>query len=189
MEDPTGATNRRSSFRAEYSYATIGTYVFIALLLVATSRAALVSSFPYVSDILAALFLIFLARYLSTRYWLDSGRLVAWRLFGSRHVPYEHVRRIEYGNLRDLGPVGFFGSWGWRGRMWSPVIGRFDSVYTTSNGLVVTGGPVPLFISPHDPRDFARELSRRVRSVVGALDVDVGAPGSAGQMIPDSSGF
>lgn len=177
-DEPARVSPVRSAFAAPWSYATIGTYVFIALLLVATSRAALVSTFPYVSDILAGLFLIFLARYISTRYWLDSERLTAWRLFGARHVPYAKVRRIEYGNLRDLAPVGFFGSWGWRGRMWSPMLGRFDSVYTISKGLVITGGDVPLFISPRDPPGFARELSRRVRSVVGTLDVDVGAPGA-----------
>ena len=166
----------RLSVAPQWSYLTIGTYVVIAGLLVLTSRASLVSSFPYVSDILAALFLIFLARYLSTRYWLTGDHLTAWRLFGSRRVPLDRVRRIEYGNLRDLAPVGFFGSWGWRGRMWSPVLGKFDSIYTTSAGLVVSAGDVPLFISPKDPDRFARELSRRVRSVVGPLDVDVGAP-------------
>lgn len=154
----------------------MGTYVFLAVLLLATARASLVSSFPYVSDVLAGLLVVFLARYLSTRYWLDTDHLTAWRLFGSRRVPFERIRRIEFGNLRDLAPVGFFGSWGWRGRMWSPLLGKFDSVYTVSNGLVVSGGEVPLFISPKDAEGFARELSRRVRSVVGPLDVDVGAP-------------
>lgn len=161
---------------APWSYATVGTYLVIAVLLFLTSRANLVSSFPYASDVLAGLFLAFLLRYVSTRYWLDTDHLTAWRLFGSRRVPFDRIRRIEYGNLRDLGPVGFFGSWGWRGRMWCPALGRFDSVYTVSQGLVVTGGVVPLFISPRDPPAFARELSRRVRSVVGPLDVDVGAP-------------
>jgi hypothetical protein len=166
----------RFSTPAQWSYATIGTYVVIAVLLVLTARASLVSKVPYVSDILALLFAVFLLRYLSTRYWLDTDHLTAWRLFGSRHVRYDHVRRIEFGNLRDLAPVGFFGAWGWRGRMWSPVLGKFDSVHTISMGLVVTGGEVPLFISPRDPPGFARELSRRVRSVTGPLDVDVGAP-------------
>ncbi len=160
---------------------TIGVYLAIALLLLATSRAASVSSFPYVSEILAALFLVFLLRYVSTRYWLDAEHLTAWRLFGSRKIRLDRIRRIEYGNLRDLSPVGFFGSWGWRGRMWSPILGSFDSVYTVPQGLVVSAGDVPLFLSPRAPADFARELSRRVRSFTGPLSVDVGAPVDASE--------
>ena len=53
-----------------------------------------------------------------------------------------------------------------------------DAIYTDSRGLLVTGGSVPLFLSPHDPTAFARELSRRVRSYTGPLEVDVGAGGA-----------
>ncbi len=168
--------SERIHVSAPYSYATIGAYTIIAVLLLATGRASVVSSFPYVTDILAALFFIFLARYLSTRYWLGAETFTAWRLFGSRRFRLEQVRRIEFANLRDLSPVGFIGSWGWRGRMWSPVVGHFDSVYTVSDGVLISAGKVPLFISPKDPAGFARELSRRVRSVTGPLAVDVGAP-------------
>ncbi len=175
MEGSTNVPERVTSV-APRSAVTVGVYLVIAALLLATSRASAVSSFPFVSEILAALFLVFLLRYVSTRYWLDAESLTAWRLFGSRRIRFEQIRRIEYGNLRDLSPVGFFGSWGWRGRMWSPVLGPFDSVYTVPQGLVVYAGAVPLFLSPRNPPAFARELSRRVRSVAGPLPVDVGAP-------------
>jgi len=166
----------RVSVGAPISWATVGTYLFFVLLLLLATRVRQVSTFPFINEVLAGLFAVFLARYLSTHYWLDADRLLAWRLFGSRSVRLEQIRRIQYGNIRELSPVSFFGSWGWRGRMWSPFIGRFDSVYTVSEGLVVTAGATPLFISPRDPTRFARELSRRVRSYTGPLEVDVGAP-------------
>ena len=155
---------------------TIVAYVGIVALLLLTSRASQVSTFPFINEVLAALFVIFLVRYTSTRYRLDADRLHAWRAFGSRTVPYESVRRIVYANLRELGPVSYIGSWGWRGRMWSPFVGKFDSIYTVSSGLMIFAGAVPLFISPKDPPAFARELSRRVRSYTGPLEEDVGAP-------------
>ncbi len=122
-----------------------------------------------------------LGRYLSTSYRVDDTSLSAWRVLGGRRVRLDEVRKIEYASLRDLAPTGgLLGSWGWRGRMWSPVVGRFDSIYTdASRGLLVSAGDVPLYISPRDPEAFARELSRRVRSYSGRLAVDVGDPHAA----------
>lgn len=164
------------SHGAPWSLGTVGVYVAVVLLLLGTSRASQVSTFPFINEVLAGLFAIFLLRYVSTRYRLDADQLHAWRVFGSRTVKYEAVRRIVYANLRELGPVSYIGSWGWRGRMWSPFVGKFDSIYTVSSGLMIFAGPVPLFISPKDPPAFARELSRRVRSYTGPLEEDVGAP-------------
>lgn len=158
------------------SAGVIGTYVVLAALIVYFSYAenAFTTS-PWPSYLLLAICVFFLARYLSTIYQLDATRLRAWRILGTRTIRFEDVRKIEYANLRDLGPVGMFASWGYRGRMWSPVLGAFDAIYTESLGLLVTADKVPLFISPRDPAAFARELSRRVRSYTGPLEVDVGA--------------
>jgi Bacterial PH domain len=120
--------------------------------------------------------LFFLARYLSTHYEIDEAYLYARRIFGSRRIALSEIRKIEAGRLRDLSPTSFFGSWGYRGRMWSPVIGKFDAVFTDPSGLVVTPDEIPIFISPRRSEDFARELSRRVRSYTGPLAVDHGAP-------------
>lgn len=177
MSSPShGPGLERVSNAAPWSVGTVGAYFIIILLLLVTSRASQVSTFPFINEVLAALFAIFLVRYISTRYRLDADRLHAWRAFGSRSIKYESVRRIVYANLRELGPVGYIGSWGWRGRMWSPFVGKFDSIYTVSNGLMIFAGATPLFISPKDPPSFARELSRRVRSYTGPLEEDVGAP-------------
>jgi len=94
-------------------------------------------------------------------------------------VNLHEVRKIQFVNLGDLSPGGFFGSWGWRGRMWTPSIGRIDAIYTSPKGILITAGEIPLFISPHDPSAFARELSRRVRSYRAPLVVDDGAPAGA----------
>ncbi|MGI0068556.1 MAG: hypothetical protein ACREB9_09185, partial [Thermoplasmata archaeon] len=59
---------------------------------------------------------------------------------------------------------------------WSPVIGSFDSVQTSTRGIMVYAGPTPLYITPKHPDEFVRELSRRVRSYRGPLEVDHGAP-------------
>jgi hypothetical protein len=106
---------------------------------------------------------------LSTTYRIDAKWLRAWRVLGGQRVELKQVRRIEFASLRDLSATGFFGAWGWRGRMWSPQIGHFDSIHTETSGLLITGGSVPLFISPENPAAFAEELSRRVRSVGGAI--------------------
>ncbi|MCI4349639.1 MAG: PH domain-containing protein [Thermoplasmata archaeon] len=123
------------------------------------------------------LLLVFLARYASTSYSMDADRLYARRIFGSRSIRLEDVRRIELANLRDLSPASFFGGWGWRGRMWSPMIGSFDAVHTVSTGVLVHARSVPLFVSPPDPSRFAQELSRRARSYFDGVEVGPGIPG------------
>jgi hypothetical protein len=125
---------------------------------------------------LTAIVLFLLARYLSTHYVLDETSLRASRLLGGRRLALEDIRQIDYASLRDLSPVGFFGSWGWRGRMWSPRLGTIDLIYTDTYGLLIETTDVPIFISPSDPAAFARELSRRVRSFTGPLELDVGDP-------------
>jgi hypothetical protein len=112
---------------------------------------------------------------------MDDLQLRAWRLLGGVRLRLDQVRRIEYVSLRDLSPTGgILGSWGWRGRMWSPVIGRFNSIHTdAANGLLITSSEDSLYISPRDQVGFARELSRRVRSYTGRLAVDVGDPGAS----------
>jgi hypothetical protein len=105
---------------------------------------------------------------------MDADRLSALRLFGSRTIALEEIHRIELANLRELSPTGFFRGWGWRGRMWSPAVGQFDSVHTVAAGVLVYAGPVPLFVSPSDPLGFVSELSRRVRSYRGDVELVVG---------------
>jgi hypothetical protein len=155
----------------------VGTYVFLLLIVVLILPGSASAAFRWVPYALALFLVAALARYLSTSYRIDDLNLRAWRILGGRRVRLEEVRRIEYASLRDLSPTGYFGAWGWRGRMWSPVIGRFDSVHTEASlGLLITAGDVPVYISPRDPEGFARELSRRVRSYTGRLAVDVGDP-------------
>ncbi len=162
------------------SYLVVGTYLFLLLLCVlVVSHSPIVSS-VWAPWVLAALILFFLARYLSTSYRMDDTTLSAWRLFGGRRLALKEIRRIEFVSLRDLSPTGFFGSWGWRGRMWSASVGTFDSVYTDpAYGLLISAGAEPLFISPSDPAGFARELSRRVRSWTPNLEIDAGSPRAA----------
>ncbi len=145
------------------SVAVIGLYLVLVGLLVYLNTGT-AYAYPGVPLLLAAILLVYLARYLTTRYVLDAETLSALRLFGSRRVRLEEVRNIEFANLRDLGPIGLFGTWGWRSRVFSPVLGPFDAIHTDSRGLLVTVGRVPLFVSPRDPPGFARELSRRARS-------------------------
>jgi hypothetical protein len=171
--------DREGRFHAhgKISYAVVGVYVFLLLVVLLILPGNSHSSFWWLPYALAALLFALLARYLSTSYRIDDRELRARRILGGRRVRLEDVRAIEFSSLRDLSPVGFFGTWGWRGRMWSPRIGVFDSVQTDpALGLLVTAGDVPLFISPQDPEGFARELSRRVRSYTGRLAVDVGDP-------------
>jgi len=110
---------------------------------------------------LIAVLLVYLARELSIRYVLTDDDLTAWRIFGWRRIPLATVRKVERASLRELSPVSFFGAWGWRSRMWSPVIGRFDNISGYHAGLLVYGQGVPLFVSPADPEGFARELVSR----------------------------
>jgi hypothetical protein len=166
--------------RGHLSYAIIGTYAFLVLLSALILPRSQITGVWWAPWAIIFLLAFFLVRYLSTYYLLDDVHLRAWRLAGGRRLRLDKVHRIEYASLRDLSPTGFFGSWGWRGRMWSPAIGKFDSVYTEASfGLLVTADAEPLYISPTDPQAFARELSRRVRSFRGDLTVDVGAPGAA----------
>jgi hypothetical protein len=132
---------------------------------------------PYLYPALEIVLVLFLLRYVTTGYRIDSEELHASRLLGGRRVPLELIRKIQYANLRELGPVGISMTWGWRGRAWSPTVGKMDTVSTVSRGLLVTAGDVPVFISPVDVIAFRRELSRRVRSVAGALldDAEAGA--------------
>jgi hypothetical protein len=157
-----------------------GVVVFYVILILLVTYIELIHelpSSPYLFFVLVGVLVIFLARMLSTRYVLDADRVIASRLFGSRRARLDRVRKIEHASLRELAPVSLFGGWGWRGRAWSPTIGRFDSLHTTSAGVLVTVDEYPMFLTPRDPPAFARELSRRVRSYVGEIEVDVGAPG------------
>jgi hypothetical protein len=160
--------------RAKYSAWNIGAYVVLLLVIYFLVHSS--GADYWVPYVLAAVVLLLLIRYLSTHYVLDETYLRAARVLGGCRVALEDVREIDYASLRDLSPVGFFGSWGWRGRMWSPQVGTFDSAYTDTYGLLITTTGNPLFISPADPAEFARELSRRVRSFNGPLDRDVGDP-------------
>lgn len=158
---------------ARYS---IGIIVFYLLLIGAISYlgADRITNL-LVAELLDAALILYLGRYISTRYRLSHYTFTASRLFGSRRIPIEEIRHVGPANLRDLAPVSFIGSWGWRGRMWSPRFGVFDTVHTSSQGLFVTGGSgVPVFISPTDPDAFLSEMSRRVRSY--HPEVDISAP-------------
>jgi hypothetical protein len=173
---------------ARLSGAVVGAYAVLLLLIVFLIGPRLASADAWVTIFLVALTVLFLARYLSTRYVLDDVQLKATRILGGRRVPLEDVRAIEFASLRSLVPTGGLlgmGSWGWRGRMYSSTVGEFDSIFTdAASGLMVTAGAYPLYISPKHPEEFARELSRRVRSYTGPLLRDVGYPGGG----PPSAG-
>jgi len=155
---------------------TVGVYVVVVLLLYfVVLRSPIASNADAIYFLIAATVFLLL-RYLSTGYWIDDTFLHARRILGSRRVPLRDIRKIEFYQLRDLSPTGFFGSWGYRGRMWSPYIGKFDGIYTDPAGILVSEATVPLFISPRNPDRFARELSRRTRSYAGPLAVDHGHP-------------
>lgn len=166
---------------APRSYAVIGMYaVLVAVLLYLNGGANY--AVPSLPLILAAVLLVYLGRYVSTRYVMDSETLAAKRLFGSRKVRLEEIRNIELANLREIGPMGMFGTWGWRSRVFSPTLGPFDSIHTVSKGVLVSAGAVPMFLSPRDPIAFARELSRRARSwgvELPPIPVSVSARGRA----------
>jgi hypothetical protein len=162
------------------SAGVVGAYVVLTLLILLVVAPRSEGRYAWVPYLLVGFTVLFLARYFSTTYTLNDTHLVAWRILGGRRIPLEDVRAIEYASLRDLvttGGVFGMGSWGWRGRMHSVTIGEFDSIYTdASAGLLVTAGAYPLYISPRHLQEFARELSRRVRSYTGSLAKDVGAP-------------
>ena len=178
--DPRG----RYHDRGKISPWNVGAYVVLLLIILVIFRGSSVQIWvPYT---LFALVLLLLARYLSTVYMIDDTHLHARRILGGRRIPLDEIHQIDYASIRDLSPVGFFGSWGWRGRMWSPRVGTFDSISTDTFGLLVTPGEYPLFVSPTDPAGFARELSRRVRSFSGPLTVDVGDPSKESPRPPGS---
>lgn len=156
----------------------VGAYVFLLVLVLIFLPSSSTVAYWWAPWAIAGFLIASLLRYFSTSYRIDDVVLGAWRIFGGRRVRLDAVRRIEYASMRDLAPTGgLLGSWGWRGRMWSPLVGRFDAIYTDAvHGLLVTAGEVPIYISPVDPEGFARELSRRVRSYSGRLVVDVGDP-------------
>jgi len=156
--------------------------MYVVLILVAALVIPRSSSTLWALVLVLFLFVFFLVRYVSTTYSMNDTYLKAGRIAGGRRIRLDSINRIEFGSMRELGGTGFIGSWGWRGRMWSPFIGSFDAVYTdAAKGLVVSGEGVPIYISPKDLEGFARELSRRVRSFTGRLPVDVGDPlGSQG---------
>jgi hypothetical protein len=166
---------------APRSIPVVALYVILALALFYYRNAI---STPWAFDLLSLTLAVYLARYLTTYYVLDADVLRARRLFGSRRIRFEEIRAIQLANLRDLGPVGLVGTWGWRGRVWSPIIGTFDTVHTVSPGVLVTAGKVPIFITPRDPAAFARELSRRARSWGVELPVDPGAMVAGAPIIP-----
>jgi hypothetical protein len=158
---------------AARSAGIVGFYLFLVLLLLYVDyRGGGYSFAVWFFPLLIFLILLYLVRYASTRYSMDDRRLYAWRIFGSRSMPLDHIRKIQAANLRRMGAAGFLGTWGWRGRVWSPEVGTYEAIHTESEGLLITGEGVPVFISPRDPEAFARELSRRVRSVSGGFDPD-----------------
>jgi hypothetical protein len=176
---PTGAGGRTDSlgrFHAHglISYWVVGAYLVLLGLILLVIRDP--SGYVWVTPLLVTVVVLLLVRYLSTTYRIDDTHLRAWRVLGGRRVELAEIRSIEFASLRDISPVGFFGAWGWRGRMWSPRVGTFDAIYTDTTGLLISEGDVPIFISPVDPDGFAVELSRRVRSYAGSLKVDVGDP-------------
>lgn len=174
-----GHVDREGRFHAwgQLSVTIVAAYIVLFLVVLAVFRYEAGSAAWWTPWLLTVLILGSLARYLTTHYRIDDSRLHASRLLGGQTILLEEVRRIEYARIRDLSPTGFFGSWGWRGRMWSPIVGRFDAIYTDPvRGLLITAGEHPIYVSPRDVEGFARELSRRVRSYTGRLAADVGDP-------------
>ncbi|MDE1820345.1 MAG: hypothetical protein KGJ23_06680 [Euryarchaeota archaeon] len=145
--------------------------LYVVVLLVVVFEFPRLGAAPPFVGFLAAVIALYLVRELSVSYSIDSDRLSAWRIFGWRRLPLSSIRRVEAVSLRDLSPIGFFGSWGWRSRRWSPSIGKFDSVYTFHRGLLVHTDQVPLFLSPKDREGFVKELSRRMDAAGCALEV------------------
>jgi Ca2+/Na+ antiporter len=175
--NPTNEPGEVTIFRrtAAVSGGVVLFYVLLILLMLYVYYRGSASIFSnLLAPAIVLILLVYLARYGSTRYRIDDRYLYAWRLFGSRRVRLSAIRRIQRTNLRELGAVGFFGTWGWRGRVWSPLVGTFDTIHTVSDGLLVTGAKVPVFISPRAPDDFQRELARRVRSVNGDVMPELG---------------
>ena len=168
----------RYRMHARISVAVLIAYSILVLLIVLVIGPRTSAGFSWVTWLLLGLTLVYLARYLSTRYVLDDTTLLARTLFGTVRVQLDEVRAIEYASLRDLSATGgLLASWVWGGRMYSMTIGEFNLVYTdAAGGLLVSAGAYPLYISPRRADLFARELSRRARSYTGPLLKDVGNP-------------
>jgi len=167
--------------RASLSATVVGVYVVLLLLIIVVVGARSSIGFSWVTFLLIIVTLLFLVRYLSTSYVIDDTTLIARTIFGRTRVDLQEVRAIEYASLRDLAPTGGgIAGWIWRGKLYSQTIGEFETVYTDpGSGVLVTAGAYPLYISPRRPREFARELSRRVRSYTGPLLKDVGHPSAS----------
>ncbi len=136
-----------------------GTYLFVALVIVIFWLERDLTDLEVVAFV--GILLIYLARMLSVRYEIRGGELRALRLFGSRRVRLSSIHKARPASLRDLAAVSWTYGWGWRSRMWSPVVGPFDNLSTFHIGLLVYGDGVPLLISPLDRDTFLRELDRR----------------------------
>jgi hypothetical protein len=163
---PTGARDAyspRKGFNPVYRMPTARNYVVVGFYLVLLVALFFLRGLVGLDIVLLliAILLVYFARELSIRYVLTDDDLIAWRIFGWRRIPLATIRRVDRASLRELSPVSFFGTWGWRSRMWSPVIGRFDNVSGYHAGLLVYGQGAPLFISPADPAAFAQELVSR----------------------------
>jgi len=177
--------------RANLSALVIGVYAVLLILIVVVIGGHSSVGFTWVTYLLVAVTLLFLAQYVSTSYAINDTTLIARTVLGSKRIPLEQVRSIEYASLRTLAPTGGgLVGWIWRGRLYHPDVGEFDTVFTdAASGLLVTGGKYPIYISPREPREFARELSRRARSYSGQLLKDVGyTPSLPAIPVPPPSG-
>lgn len=175
-------TGKKPTFRPytmgpKRSYGVPVTYlILLALLAYAYEHGAAASVSVFAFAGVAALVLLYLGRELSVRYLIDRKYLRAWRLFGTRKVRLSQIRKVELASLRDLSPSGFTGTWGWRSRVWSPQVGKFDSIHTSHVGMLVHGDGVPLFISPRDRDQFLRALVERVRRTNPTVESPLDAP-------------
>lgn len=132
----------------------------------------------YATALVIGALVVYLLRELSVFYTIDEEALHAWRLFGWRSISLESIHKIEPVSLRDLAPVGFSGTWGWRSRLWSAQLNSsFEAIQTHHRGLIIHGEGVPLFISPRDRDAFAHALYERVQLVNPSIEAP--APSAA----------
>ena len=164
--------------RGRLSYAVIGVYVFLILVLIVIFPLRNTLAYSWAPWAVAALFVLFLARYMSTSYSIDDSYLRAWRILGGRRIALEKVNKIEYDNLAtwdrradSSGPgAGTVGCGAPRSAALTP------SIRTPRREFSSRRRGCPSTSPPFDVPEFARELSRRVRSYTGRLLVDVGDP-------------
>lgn len=147
------------SQRAAISWVLVGTYGFMILVVLLLWWGRELND--YGAGVLLLLLGIYLARFLSIRYVVTAHHLAAKRLFGSRRVELKSIRRVDQISLREISPVSWTGGWGWRSRMWSPIMGAFDNLSTVYQGLMVHGEGVPFLISPTDREAFLKVLEER----------------------------